>query len=201
MILKVAPGRIAVKKIEAKLKGGISLPVSRAKAYDLGEIVAVGRLDKFGYRGEEKTAEDFKIGDIVLFQLPINIATLGAHRVKDVMTMFLRVPEIIARLDRPTTKEAPVIDMSVFHIAGKNILVKPQVRQLSKVIITPETATEANKESLHFSVLQKGADVTVDVYTGQEVYPHRARVNPLVVDTEEVAFVDQEFIDGVLAEE
>jgi co-chaperonin GroES (HSP10) len=194
MKLTLAPGKIAVKKIEAKLKGGIELPVSRAKAYDIAEITHVGRLDSYGHEGKESTVENFKPGDIVLFQLPIHIASMASHTVKNVLTLFLNVPDIIAKLDNS------VIEMKSFHIAGRYLLLKPQIRRASGLIIVPDTAEEMNKESLHFSVLQMGADVKIDVFAGQEVFPHRARINPIVVDGEEVCFVDQQFIDGAMVE-
>lgn len=196
MKLNLAPGKIAVKKIEAKLKGGLELPVTRAKAFDIAEVTCVGKLDSFGHEGKESTVEGFKPGDIVLFQLPMHMATMTSHTVKDTLMLFLNVGDIIARLD------STMIDMKSFHIAGRYMLLKPTIRKAegSKIII-PDTATEANKDSLHFSILQMGPDVKIDVSIGQEVFPHRGRINPLVVDGEEVVFVDQQFIDGVLANE
>lgn len=193
MKLKLYPGKIAVQKTEAKLKGGIALPVSRSKAYDIGQVICTGDLTKFGYRGEEKTVEDFKPGDLVLFQLPISVAQFTVHKIKDVLTMILNVGDIIARLD------SDIIEMESFHVAGRFLLLEPNVRQASSIIVVPETAVEMNRDSLHFSMLQKGADVTLDIYKGQEVYPNRGRVNPIVVDNTELCFVDQQFIDGVLS--
>lgn len=195
MKLKLAPGKIAVKRIEAKLKGGIALPPSRIKAYEIGEVTCVGPLDKFGHESRDKTVESYKPGDLVLFQLPVTMAAMTSHMVKNVANVFLNVMDIIARLD------STVIELKQFHIAGRYILVKPSVRKSDNLIVIPETAQEALKESLHFSVMQLGADVTIDVKVGQEIFPHKARVNPMMVDNEEVAFVEQSFIDGVMAED
>lgn len=197
MKLNLAPGKIAVKKIDAQAKkGGIELPVTRAKQYDLAEVTHVGRLDSFGHKGEDSTVEALKPGDIVLFQLPIHMASLTSHKVKDTLSLFLNVQDIIARLDSPT------VTMAGFHILGRYILLQPTIRKIegSKIII-PDTAEEMNKESLHFSVLQMGADVKIDITKGQEVFPHKGRINPMVVDGNEVVFVDQQFIDGVLVNE
>lgn len=195
MKLSLAPGKIAVERIEAKLKGGIALPATRAKQYDIAKITTVGRLDSFGHKGEESTAEPFKPGDIVLFQLPIHIAQQTAHKVKDTLNLFLNVADIIAKMDSAT------VEMKSFHIVGRYVLLQPTVRHKKSDIIIPDTAEELNKESLHFSVLQMGADVKIDISKGQEVFPHKGRINPIVIDNEEVCFIDQQFIDGVLVNE
>ncbi len=200
MKLKLAPGKIAVERIEAKLKGGIALPATRAKQYDIAKITNVGPLDSFGYEGKESTAEPFKPGDIILFQLPIHIAQQTAHKVKDTLNLFLNVADIIARMDSAT------VEMKSFHIVGRYVLLQPTVRNKKSVIvpgdiIIPDTADEFNKESLHFSVLQMGADVKIEVSKGQEVFPHKGRINPIVIDNEEVCFIDQQFIDGVMVNE
>lgn len=203
MKLKLAPGKIAVKKIESKLKGGIELPVSRTKAFDIAEVLEVGNLANFGHEGKESTAENFKPGDIILFQVPMHIAGMTAHTVKGVLNLFLNVGDVIARLVGGKDKEGKVlIDMNTFQIAGRYLLLEPQVRKVpGSLIIVPDTAAEMNKDSLHFSVLQMGPDVKIDIFKGQEVFPHRGRINPLFVDNKEVCFVDQQFIDGVLVNE
>jgi co-chaperonin GroES (HSP10) len=192
MKLRLAPGKIAVKKVEAKLKGGLELPVSRAKTFDIAEVTCAGNLDAFGYQGKEKTVEGFKPGDLVLFQVPAHIGMMTAHRIKGVLNLILNATDIVARLD------STIIEMKSFHIAGRYVLLRPQVRNPSSIIQLPDTADEMKKESLHFVVLQKGKDVTIDVETGQEVFPNKGRVNTIIVDNEEVAFVDEQFIDGVL---
>lgn len=199
MNLKLAPGKIAVKKVEAKLSGGLELPATRAKAFDIGEIVEVGNLESFGYEGKESTAEKFKPGDIVLFQLPMHVASLASHTIKGVLTLFMSVSDVIAKLDNNRDKDGRVIiQLENFKIAGRYLLLQPTIRDLSKVIIVPDTAEETRKESIHFSVLQMGADVKIDVYKGQEVFPNRGRVNTVFVDGKEVCFVDQQFIDGAM---
>lgn len=195
MKLNLAPGKIAVKRLEekARLKGGIELPASRSKLYDLGEIVCTGDLKKFGYEGKESTTEEFKPGQIVLFQLPQHVAGLIAHEIGGVIHIFLNVVDIIAKLDNN------VISLENFHIAGRFALLRPTVRKAKdQIIIVPDTAEEAKKESIHFSVVQLGKDVQLDLYTGQEVFPHRGRANPIVIDNEDLCFIDQQFIDGCL---
>jgi co-chaperonin GroES (HSP10) len=190
----LAPGKIAVQRVEAELKGGLALPQTRAKAFDIAKVAYIGALDKFGYEGKEKTAEAYAAGDLVLFQIPVHIADMTAHNIKGVTTLFLNVTDIIARLD------STVIEMKSFHAAGRFVLLKPTIfkKEGSRIII-PGAAAEANKESIHFSVLQKGADVNIDVSIGQEVFPNRGRLNTIFVDSEEVCFIDQNAIDGVMA--
>jgi len=195
MKLKLAPGKIAVKRLEekAKLRGGLELPASRSKLYDLAEVVCTGSLDKFGYEGRESTLEEFQPGQIVLFQLPQHQAGLIAHEIGGVIHIFLNVADVIAKLDKN------VIALENFHIAGRFALLRPTVRKAKdQIIIVPDTAEEAKKESTHFSVVQMGKDVQLDLYAGQEVFPHRGRVNPIVIDNDELCFVDQLFIDGAL---
>ncbi len=193
MKLRLAPGKIAVRKIEAQLKGGLILPQSRAKSFDIAEVTTVGPLDSYGYEGKEKTAEPYHEGDIVLFQIPVHIANMTAHTIKGVLNLILNAADVVARLD------SPVIEMKTFHIAGRFVLLKPTLRKNS-IIITPDSAEEANKENIHFSVLQKGADVNIDIFTGQEVFPNRGRLTTIVVDNEEVCFIDQASVDGVMVE-
>ena len=194
MKLKLAPGKVAVKKVEAKLKGGLELPQSYRRSFDLGEVVEVGRLDSFGFEGKDKTVENYKHGDLVLFQLPLVAANMTTHKVKDTLILFLNAADIVARLD------SNVIELKSFHIAGRFVLLRPTLRKES-VIIVPDSATEARKESLHFSVMQKGADVNINIFTGQEVFPNRGRMTTIFVDNEEVCFTDQAAIDGCMVEE
>lgn len=196
MKLKLAPGKIAVKRLEekARLKGGLELPASRSKLYDLGEVVTIGNLEQFGYEGKESTAEEFKPGQIVLFQIPQHVAGLIAHEIGGVIHIFLNVVDIIAKLDKNE------IALENFHVAGRFVLLRPTVRKAKdQIIIVPDSAEEAKKESIHFSVVQLGKDVKLDLYSGQEVFPHRGRANPIVIDNDELCFVDQQFIDGALA--
>lgn len=194
MKLRLAPGKVAVRKIDAQLKGGLVLPQTRAKAFDIAEVTEVGPLDSFGHEGKDKTAEVYKAGDIVLFQLPVHIAAMTTHTIKGVLNLFLNAGDIVARLD------SPLIEMKSFHIAGRFVLLKPTVRKASSVIIVPDSAEEAKKDSIHFSVLQKGADVNIDVSIGQEVFPNRGRMSAIVVDNEEVCFLDQTAIEGTMVE-
>lgn len=195
MKLRVVPGKVVVKKHEAKLKGKIHLPPSRTKLYEIGEIVEVGRLMGFGYRNEEKTAEEYKPGDLVLFSLPLPVAGAVTHEVKGTLHAFLNVLDIIGRLD------SDVIELAKFHIAGRNVLLEPTVRKASSIIIVPGTAEEANKENTHYSVVQMGKDVTIDVLKGQEVFPNKGRVNFLNIENMDLVFLDQQFIDGALVPE
>lgn len=195
MKLKLAPGRVAVKKIEAKLKSGLALPANRIKTFDIAEVTEVGDLTAFGHEGKESTAEIYKPGDIILFQLPMHIANLASHMIKGVVNLFLNAQDIVARLD------SSMIELKNFHIAGRFILLKPAIQKSGSKIIIPGNATEASKEFLSFSVLQKGADVNIEVFAGQQVFPHLGRINPLVVDSEEVCFVDQVFIDAVMTQD
>lgn len=193
MNLILAPGKIAIKQIEAKLKGGLFLPPSRAKAFDIAEITAVGRLDRFGTDKKDLTTEAYKPGNIVLFQLPVHVANFTSHRVKGELNIFLSVRDVVARLD------SPMVDLENFHIAGNLVLLRPTARKTESLIIVPDAAEEAKKESIQYSVMQKGADVTIDIFTGQEVFPNRGRTSTIVIDNQTVCFVDQEFIDGVMA--
>jgi hypothetical protein len=194
MKLKLAPGKVAVKKIEAKLKGVIGLPPSRTKSYDLGQIVDTGDLSAFGHERKNSTAEIFKKGDVIIFQLPQHLANLICHRIKGELLIFLNVADIIGRL------KSDVIDIDNFQIASKYILLKPTIREVSALIVVPASAEEMNKESLSFSVAQKGVDVSINIFKGQEVFPHKGRLSPIIIENEEFAFIDQDFIDGVMAE-
>lgn len=195
MKLNLAPGKVAVKRLaeKAKMRGGLELPASRTKLYDLAEIVTTGNLQQFGYEGKDSTAEEYKPGQIVLFQLPPQMAGMVAHEIGGILHIFLNAADIIARLDKDE------IALENFHVAGRFALLRPTVRNSrdSKIII-PDTAEEAKKESIHFSVVQLGKDVKLDLYSGQEVFPHRGRANPIVIDNDELCFIDQQFIDGAL---
>ena len=195
MKLRLAPGKIAVKKIEAKLKSGLALPATRTKSFDIAEVTEVGGLASFGHEGKESTAEIYKTGDIILFQLPMHIANLTSHMVKGIVNLFLNAQDIVAKLD------SSMIEMKSFHIAGHFVLLKPTIQRPNNLIIVPDNAKEMNKDFLSFSVLQKGADVNIDIGTGQQVFPNLGRINPLVVDNEEVCFIDQVFIDAVMAKD
>lgn len=188
-----SPGKIVVKKHEAKLKGKIFLPPSRTKLYEIGEVVAVGRLDSFGYKGEEKTTETYKEGDLVLFQLPLPVAGAVSHAIKGEHHVFLNVLDVVGRL------ASDVISLKDFKIAGRYVLLTQDVRTPTKLIVLPDNAQEAQKEMMHYSVLQVGPDVTAELYKGQEVFPNRARINFINIESTEMVFIDQQFIEGVLA--
>jgi co-chaperonin GroES (HSP10) len=191
MKLHVCPGRVVVKRREAKLKGGIHLPPNRAKLYEIGEVVAVGDLSAYGPEGKISTKETYKAGDIVLFQLPMSLAAMVTHKIKDVLHAFISAEDIIAKLESDT------ISYENFKIAGRFVMLQADVRQPNKIII-PDAADEAKQESLHFSILQLGADVKMDVAKGQEVFPDKGRVNPLNIDGKDYAFCDQQHIYGAL---
>lgn len=193
MNLKVMPGRIVVKKHEVKLKGRILLPPSRTKLYEIGEVVAVGDLSAYGPDGRLKTEEVYKPGSLVLFQMPQTFAQTITYDIKGVLHCFLNVDDIIARL------ASDVISLEQFAIVGRFILLQPSVRHDS-VIVMPDNAEEAKKESLRFSVLQCGKDVKEQLFKGQEVFPDKGRVNPMNIEQKDLAFIDQQFLYGALGE-
>lgn len=191
MKLNVVPGRVVVKKHEAKLKGSILLPPARNKLYEIGEVVEVGRLTGYGPEGKNSTLESYNTGDLVLFQLPQSFAAMATYKIQGVLQCFLHVDDIIGHLNSDT------IELANFVIAGRYLLLQPTVRQES-VIITPDAAEEATKDMLHFSVLQQGKDVKEKFFKGQEVFPDKGRVNPISIDKQDFVFVDQQSIFGCL---
>ncbi len=194
MKLKIMPGRIVVKKHEAKLKGVIQLPPSRSKLYEIGEVVEAGDLKSYGPEGKFSTAELYAPGDLVIFQLPLTLAAGITFDIQGQLHCFLHAEDILAHL------QSDVIEFSAFKIAGRFLLLEPSVRQ-ETLIVLPDTAEEARKENLHFSVLQIGADVKLDVSKGQEVFPDKNRVNVLSIERKELVFVDQQFVYGALSGE
>ena len=194
MKLKVSAGRVAIKKREAKLNGTIMLPPGRNKLYDIGEVVTSGVLTGYGPDGKGSTKEVYNPGDLVLFQLPKNFMASVAYTVQGTMTCFLHVADILARLTGDT------IELAALQMAGNYVLLLPSVRS-EGVIVLPDNATETRQERLHFSVMQVGKDVDSALVIGQEVYPDKGFVNPMGIDRQELAFVDQRFIYGSLATE
>lgn len=193
MKLKVHPGRVVVRRKETKLKGGIHLPPARNKLYEIGEVVLSGDNSSYGVEGKSSTKEVFNPGDLLLFQLPLSMAGMVTHEIKGVLHAFLHVEDIIARLSNDT------IAIENFTIAGRFLLLNADMRAPSKIIITPQDVSEETKgEHLHFSVLQMGADVKLDLDKGQEVFPDKGRVNPISIDGKDYCFVDQQFIYGAL---
>lgn len=192
MKLIASPGKIAVKKHDAKLKGKILLPPNRQKLYEIGEVVAVGRLTDFGQRGELSSKETFRPGDLVLFQLPMAIAGSVSHEIKGELHAFLSVFDIIGKLS------SDVIEMKNFQIAGRYVLLEQSVRSPSSIIVLPDNAEEAKKEHIHYGVLQTGKDITLELYKGQEVFANRSRINHLSIENKDLVFVDEQFIDGAL---
>jgi co-chaperonin GroES (HSP10) len=186
------PGRILVKKYEVKLKGSIMLPPSRTKMYEIGQVVDNGSLQKFGQDGKFSTAETYKPGDLVLFMLPSFSLPGISFDIKGVSHCFLNAGDVIARLANDT------IEIKSFQITGVYVLLLPTLRQTGAIII-PSAAEEAKKENLHFSVLQTGRDVKESFDQGQEVFPDKGRINPLVIDGQDYAYVDYQFIYGSLS--
>jgi co-chaperonin GroES (HSP10) len=191
MNLKVARGRIVVKKREVKLKGLIELPQTRARLYEIGEVVTVGDCTQYGYQNRSHTEEVYQPGELVLFQLPQHLAASVSYNIKGTLHAFLSVEDLIARLF------SDIISLKDFKVVGRFVLLRPSVRSASPIVL-PDSATEAKQENLHFSVEQTGLDVETDYFHGQEVFPDKGRVNPMVIDGEELAFVDQQFLYGAL---
>jgi len=192
MNMRVMAGRVVVKQHATKLKGAIQLLPNRAKLYEIGEVIAVGAMEGYGPDGKHSTKETYIAGDLVLFQLPPSLVESLTFDIKGVLNCFLHVEDIIARLTRD------VIELESFKIVGRFVLIEPSVRRES-LIVLPDTAEDAKRENLHFSVRQVGADVGYPFYTGQEVFPDKGRVNPMIIENTELAFVDQQFIYGALA--
>ena len=186
------PGRVLVKKHEAKLKGSIMLPPSRKKMYEIGEVVSNGRLEKFGQDGKFSTAETYAPGDLVLFTLPNFMAPGITFDIKKVDHCFLNAGDIVAKLSTDT------IEINSFKITGVYMLLLPDLRYEGAILL-PGAAEEAKKEHLHFSVLQCGRDVKEEFYQGQEVFPDKGRVNPLSIDGKDYVFVDYQFVYGSLS--
>jgi len=194
MKINMAPGRIAVTKKEAKLKGGIFLPPARNKLYEIGEVAWVGNLESYGPEGKTCTKEVYQPGDLVLFQLPAHMAPMIGHVIAGKLYAMIMADDIIGKL---ATDE---ICLENFKVAGRFVLLQPDIRQPSKLIVMPDQVEETTKqESLHFSVLQKGADVKIDVSLGQEVFPNKGYCNPIGIDGKDLAFVDQANIMGSLS--
>lgn len=192
MNIKLAPGRIAVKKKEIKLDGKIALPATRQKIYEIGEVVTVGDTSWSTEPTQFVTKELFQPGDLVLFQIPPFVAVSGMYTIKGQQMLILHINDLIARLTDN------VIKIENFKILGRHLLLLPTFRQASSVIITPDTAEQTRQENLSFSVLQTGADVVIAVTQGQEVFPDKARVNPMVIGGTEYVYVTQDMVYGAL---
>lgn len=194
MKLNMMPGRIAVKKHEMKLKGRIHLPPHRIKLYEIGEVVAVGAAKGYGPDGKQSTREVYTPGGLVLFQLPQAIAGRVTYDIGGVLTCFINLGDILAHLTSDT------LELKSFQIAGRFVLLEPSIRSES-LIIVPDSAEQAKQENLHFSVAQAGRDVEYAYYAGQEVFPDKGAVNPMTIDGQERAFIEQQFICGSLGGE
>jgi co-chaperonin GroES (HSP10) len=194
MKLKVYSGRIAVKKKEVKLKGAIQLPPSRAKLYEIGEVVDIGDLTHFGANRDQSTKEVFSPGDLVLFQVAQAMVSRVSFNIKGTLTAFLHVWDIIGRLTSDT------IEYESFRIVGKYVLLQENIREPSKLIVLPQQFEPETKDEItHYSVLQKGADVDGEYDIGQEVFPDRGAGNRITIDNRDMVFIDQAHICGALA--
>lgn len=175
--------RVAVVEVKEELSGSILLPEHRLLVHQLGRVVATGDGK---YRSGKSETIWVKEGDIVLYQLGGPQVNNSLFKLDGKPIRVFHQGDIIARLKKPK------VNMENFEIVGNWVLLSAQQEHL--VILVPQAA--AAPESFIFTVVQKGAGVTVGVEVGDTVYPERGKCAPIELDGKVYVWTLQDFLFG-----
>lgn len=176
-------------------KPGTILIPERARNRDihrLGKVIAVGDGQ---WSGKAPIPMVVKNGDLVYFQTNELIAASNGINWrgpdgKETMYLVMLQGDLIAKV--PT----PEVTIENFDPIGKWCVIEPSLREQGTIII-PENAKDGN--SFKFTLVKKGPLVTLPIEPGNEVSLRLDRCNMIVLNKKEYAYIDEQFITGVVA--
>lgn len=181
--------RVAVTEISEEISGEMILPqsVTSTGNFELGKV----------YEVSENASAVVKKGDIVLFQIPNSVKTSTTYRYsKEDKMAIIHSGDVIGILRKPE------VTLENFQIAGKWMLLSIEIKNHfvgleGKAIVTPETAAP-NLEDIHWKVRQLGTTCDVPCVVGDQIFIEKARANPIMLGTTELAFVASEYLYGTV---
>jgi len=174
--------------------GSIYIP-DRARNRDihrLGKVISVGDGQ---WNGKAPIPMVVKDGDLVYFQTNELIAAsnginwVGADG-KETIYLVMLQGDLIAKVT-----DADNVTADTFDPIGKWCLLQPKLNEQGKIII-PENAKSG--ASFKFHVVKKGPLVTLPIEPGNEVSLRLDRCNLIVLNKVEYAYIDEQYITGVV---
>lgn len=184
--------RLVLSSVEEEYEGVIVPTPTFKQAHVLGLVKVLG---------DKAEASGVKVNDIVLYQTNGFIAQQAHYNFGGSDYFILMTTDMIASVTptvRPDGKMATIITLENFHILGEWLLVEPFVEKSNSVIVIPENAQP--EESVRFRLIQKGPKVDLDVQPSDVLIVDRARANPIGIGTGKYAYVQKQFVYGVLQE-
>lgn len=190
--LTPAKDRVAVvqPREDEAISGGIYLPASRHKAYELGEVKALGA-----------GAQDLgvSVGDLIVFQTTPSFKQGMTHQVADHLAVLIHGGDVIGRLTRGTT-----VAREAFEPVGRWLLVRYEMPETYRGLFLPDGSQLAASKSRF--VLEaagpKAGDDEAALKPGLEIYPDASRLTSIGFEgtTVKYAFMDPSFVHGWLAD-
>jgi co-chaperonin GroES (HSP10) len=187
--------RVLVRKVDAK-RGTLFTPKSDEDIHKLARVVAIAD----GKRPGQPDKEIFlKVGDLIFFQTNAYIQSGFMYQV-DQKTVYINLlqSEIIAKVDAEPDDENPEMTLEKFHVVGNWCLVRPFFKNPPSMILIPETVQDHLKVNFHLA--DKGHTVDLDIKQGQELVVAHGRCNPLRIGSEDLAYINKDFVLGVAEE-
>lgn len=199
--IKLFGDRVLLDYVPTK-PGAIHIP-ERARNRDIhrvGKVIAVGDGQ---WSNKAAIPMVVKKGDIVYFQTNELIAASNGINWrsadgKETMFLVMLQGDLIAKVNTEASDEGvSETDVSVetFDPIGKWCLLKPTLRQEGTIII-PANAKDGT--SFQFHVVKKGPLVTLPIEVGNEVSLRMDRCNLVLINREEYAYIDEQYITGVI---
>lgn len=176
--------RVALSVVEEEYKGILVKAPTEEKMHVLARVAAKG----------DKVTQDIKVGDILFWQTNSMIQAHNRYQFDKANPLFiLMTGDMVARVKNRT------VDRENFQVIGDWCLVRRVVVQPSKLIFVPDTAVDANQDSIVQWILeQKGDTVDCEMGLGQEVIIDRTRANPIQLGEERFAYIHKNFVIGTV---
>ena len=208
--LRIFGPRVAIIETEEELEGSIQLPQNRAKLTSIGLVTHLGDGKSYipnktiGTYALETEDIIVKEGDIVMYQMPMMMASGLTYEIGNKPYLFLLQSDIIAVLSKLSA------DINSFKIAGRYILCTRHRREKTRGgIVLPDVAEDFNDEMNKFSVIQVGSLVK-KCKVGESVVVDRTRANEFQLlgsltsgncDVQKYYFIDEQAVHGIIDSE
>ncbi len=189
MQIKLFGNSVLVRKVTPKNTSTLYVPESQSDIHKIGEVVVVGNGKVPNGTIEPSLV---KVGDIVYFQTNAVMAANTCYEHEKESFINLHQGDLIAKINTP--KDEAVVTYDAFEMLGRWSLLRVHQRQVSSILI-PENIN--NNEFIYFTLAKRGADVDLEIEIGQELLINHGRINPILLENKNYAYIDKGYILGV----